>query len=70
MAINRFTTDTDEEIEAVRARCESLGFQAVIANVWADGGGGAEDLASALVSAMESKPGEFAPLYDWGAARD
>ena len=65
VAINRFTTDTDEEIEAVRARCEELGFEAVIANVWAEGGAGAEDLAATLVSTMESQPGEFAPLYDW-----
>lgn len=65
VAINRFTTDTDEEIEAVRARCEELGFEAVIANVWAEGGAGAENLAATLVSTMESQPGEFAPLYDW-----
>jgi formate--tetrahydrofolate ligase len=65
VAINRFTTDTDEEIEAVRARCEALGFEAVIANVWAEGGAGAEKLASTLVATMESNPGEFAPLYDW-----
>jgi formate--tetrahydrofolate ligase len=42
-----------------------LGFQAVIADVWADGGGGAKDLATTLVSAMESETGGFTPLYHW-----
>ncbi len=65
VAINRFTTDTDEEIEAVRARCESLGFQAVIANVWADGGGGRRIWQARWFQLWSREPGEFAPLYDW-----
>ena len=65
VAINRFTTDTEEEISLVKDRCEALGFQAVVADVWGKGGEGAEDLASAVATKIESGEGAFTPLYDW-----
>jgi formate--tetrahydrofolate ligase len=66
VAINRFTSDTDEEIEIVKRRCEELGFKAVIADIWAKGGEGAEDLAREVSAAVEGcSPGSFQPLYDW-----
>ncbi len=65
VAINRFTSDTEEEIEVVRQRCEELGFPAVVADVWGNGGQGAEDLASTVVSRIESSKNSFKPLYDW-----
>lgn len=65
VGINRFTTDTDEEIAVVKQRCEELGFQAVVAEVWAKGGAGAEALAQAVVDKIESSEKEFSPLYDW-----
>ena len=65
VGINRFTNDTDEEIELVKSRCESLGFRAVVADVWGQGGKGATDLASAVVECIDSGQSDFAPLYDW-----
>ncbi len=65
VAINRFTADTDEEIAIVQRRCEELGFPAVVADVWAKGGAGAEDLAHAVVQAAESSASSFKPLYTW-----
>ncbi|TAK46518.1 MAG: formate--tetrahydrofolate ligase [Saprospiraceae bacterium] len=65
VAINRFTTDTDEEIAIVKKRCAEMGFQAVVAEVWAKGGAGAEDLAHAVTNAVDSSTGQFKPLYDW-----
>ena len=66
VAINRFTTDTDEEIAIVQARCEELGFKSVVADVWAKGGAGAEDLAKEVSAAVDGcQPGSFKPLYDW-----
>ena len=65
VAINRFVSDSDEELEIVRARCEELGFKAVVSNIWGEGGGGAEDLAKAVVETIESTEKEFSPLYDW-----
>ena len=65
VAINKFTTDTDEEIELIKNCCEGLGHKAVVADVWADGGRGAEELAHAIVDVAENSPGNFQPLYDW-----
>ncbi len=65
VAINRFVSDSDEELEIVRKRCEELGFKAIVSNVWGEGGAGAEDLAKAVVETIESTDKKFAPLYDW-----
>ena len=65
VAINRFLTDTEEEISIVQQRCEAMGFKAVVANIWGEGGKGAENLAHAVVSAVENSTGQFKPLYDW-----
>jgi len=63
VAINRFTTDTDKEIEAVRKIALDAGaFDAVESNVWADGGKGGENLARAVVKAAD-EPSEFKFLY-------
>ena len=66
VAINQFTADTDEEIAIVRDRCQELGFKAVLANVWGQGGEGAEDLARAVAEVGENSSKSFQPLYDWG----
>ncbi|MBI5916253.1 MAG: formate--tetrahydrofolate ligase [Bacteroidetes bacterium] len=65
VAINKFTTDTDEEIAIVQRRCEELGFRAVVAEVWAKGGEGAIELANAVATAVENSTDTFKPLYDW-----
>ena len=65
VAINKFTTDADEEIAVVKSNCEKMGFKAVVADVWAKGGEGAIGLAHAVVDAVENGKGNFKPLYDW-----
>ena len=65
VAINRFTTDTDEELAIILDRCAALGFPAVVAEVWAKGGAGAEALAHAVVEAVNAPQDEFHPLYQW-----
>ncbi len=65
VGINKFVTDTDEEIGIVQQRCEEMGFRAVVADVWGRGGAGAEDLAHAVVEAVRNSSGKFTPLYDW-----
>jgi len=65
VSINKFVSDTDEEIKAIQEHCAKLGVKAVVANVWAEGGKGAEDLAHAVVEAVESSKGKFTPMYDW-----
>lgn len=65
VALNLFTTDTEEEVSIVLERCRELGVQAVVADVWGKGGAGAEDLAKAVTEIVEKDEGQFAPLYDW-----
>ncbi|HIP96600.1 MAG TPA: formate--tetrahydrofolate ligase [Anaerolineae bacterium] len=63
VAINRFTHDTDAEIELVRKRAKETGAEdAIISEVWKKGGEGAAALAEAVVKACE-KPTNFRFLY-------
>ncbi|MBK8721038.1 MAG: formate--tetrahydrofolate ligase [Saprospiraceae bacterium] len=68
VAINKFVTDTDEEIAIVQKRCEEMGFKAVVAEVWAKGGEGSEQLAHAVVEAVASSTEKFKPLYSWSSS--
>ena len=65
VAINRFTSDTDQEIAVVQKRCEALGYPVAVADVWAHGGEGAKELARTVISTIESTKKSFTPLYDW-----
>lgn len=66
VAINRFTSDTDEEIAVVQRRCEELGFDSAVVEVWGKGGKGAEALARIVAEKVDSSTKSFQPLYDWG----
>ncbi|MGH6946435.1 MAG: formate--tetrahydrofolate ligase [Kiloniellales bacterium] len=63
VAINRFITDSDAEIEAVRATARELGAEAILCNHWADGSKGTEELARHVVGLAEGGTTRFAPLY-------
>ena len=63
VAINRFTSDTDEEFAVIEQHCARLGVQAVPATHWADGGAGAEALARAVVAVAEKTDKQFKLLY-------
>jgi len=65
VAINRFESDTEEEIRFVADYCTSKGVQAEVADVFARGGEGALALARRVILTAEKCPGEFTPLYDW-----
>ncbi|WP_205783217.1 formate--tetrahydrofolate ligase [Flagellimonas allohymeniacidonis] len=65
IAINKFLTDTDEEIEVIQEFAQSKGVRVAIAEVWAKGGEGALDLAQHVIQIIESKASDFQPLYDW-----
>ena len=53
VAINRFTTDTEAEVALLPKLMDARGVPVVLANHWADGGAGAEDLARAVVAAID-----------------
>jgi formate--tetrahydrofolate ligase len=63
VAINQFTFDTEEEIQVVKDACARLGVMAVLANVWGEGGKGAEELAQAVSDAVDSCANAFIPTY-------
>ncbi len=63
VAINRFITDTDAEVAAIKEIAESVGTQAFLCTHWADGGKGTEELARHVVEVCESGTSNFKPLY-------
>ncbi len=62
VAVNRFHTDTDKELEAVRQICDRCGARCAMSEVFAKGGAGGIELAQAVVEACE-EPSCFAPIY-------
>ena len=64
VAINKFETDSDAEVDVIRGEALAAGAEAAIsANHWAEGGAGAVDLAKGVIAAS-SKPKNFSLLYD------
>lgn len=63
VAINRFVTDSQEELDFILNFCKSRNIPATIADVWAKGGEGAEELAKMVVEATKDCCPNFAPLY-------
>ncbi len=63
VAVNRFPTDTDAEIELVINKCRALGVNTVLSTVWADGGNGGTELAQEVVRLCE-EPNDFSFSYD------
>jgi formate--tetrahydrofolate ligase len=65
VAVNRFATDTDAEIDLIKRRAREVGaLDAVVSNVHSKGGEGGRELAEAVVSAAESGKGDFRFLYN------
>jgi formate--tetrahydrofolate ligase len=63
VAINKFVTDTDEEVQQVMKAAESMGSQAFLCTHWAEGGKGTEALARHLVQMVDAGKAAFHPLY-------
>lgn len=63
VAVNRFPTDTDAEINTVIEKCRELGVNTVLSTVWADGGNGAVELAKQVVELCE-QPNDFSFSYE------
>ena len=63
VAVNRFPTDTDAEIDFIIAKCRELGVNTVLSTVWAEGGKGGEDLAREVVRLCEEEKGNFTFSY-------
>ncbi len=63
VAINRFVTDSDAEVDAVHARCKALGIDAFDCTHWSNGGSGTEELARRVVEVADSGEANFRTLY-------
>jgi formate--tetrahydrofolate ligase len=68
VGVNQFVSDSPEELEAIIAHCTARGIPAAVANVWAEGGNGALELARLVVEAAETETPPFRPLYDLEAS--
>lgn len=65
VAINRFISDTEEELNLIKEKCRSLGVEAAVVNSWAEGGNGAIELAEKVVETADKCVACFEPLYDF-----
>ncbi|MGM0854371.1 MAG: formate--tetrahydrofolate ligase [Bacillota bacterium] len=64
IAVNRFVTDSDDEIQTLIKWCENLGVQVSLTDVWAKGGEGGRDLAEKVLHEIEGNTKEFSRLYE------
>ncbi|MBR8732466.1 Formate--tetrahydrofolate ligase [Fusobacterium necrophorum] len=64
VAINKFVTDTDEEIAYIETFCNERGAEVSLCEVWAKGGEGGMDLAEKVLRAIDKSSNEYKPFYD------
>ena len=64
VALNRFATDTDAELQAVIDKCAEYGVKCALCEVFAKGGKGGISLAEYVLEAMENQKAEYKPVYD------
>ncbi|MGM7684764.1 formate--tetrahydrofolate ligase [Cytobacillus sp. Hm23] len=64
VSVNKFVTDSDEEINSLIAWCNDQNYPVSLTEVWEKGGQGGVDLAEKLLEVMESTNNQFSPLYD------
>ncbi len=64
VAVNRFPTDTDAEIDCIIEKCRALGVNTILSTVWAEGGKGGEELAREVVRLCEGEKEAFTFSYD------
>ena len=64
VAVNRFPTDTDAEIDFIIRKCRELGVNTVLSTVWADGGAGGIEMAREVVRLCEEEQGDFTFSYE------
>ena len=65
VAINRFVTDSDEEIEIVKKMSEKMGVKAILSEGWEHGGEGTLELAKVVADVVDRQTKKIKPLYNW-----
>lgn len=66
VALNRFATDTEEEIQTVKEHCAQLGVPCALSEVYTRGGEGGRELAETVMQVLRTQSSDFRPLYDTG----
>ncbi|KQL20174.1 formate--tetrahydrofolate ligase [Cytobacillus solani] len=64
VAVNKFITDTDQEVKTLMDLCNQTGIPVSLTEVWEKGGEGGVDLANKLLEVIDKKESNFQPLYD------
>ena len=64
VAINKFVTDSDEEIQFIKEFCAKLGVKVALSDVWAKGGEGGLELANIVNDVLDNEESSFKVLYD------
>ena len=64
VAINRFASDTDAELDIIRNHCEQAKARVALCEVWGKGGAGGEALAGKVLTAISEKPAAWQPTYE------
>lgn len=64
VAINRFTSDSDAELDTIRRHCEQAKARVALCEVWEKGGTGGEALAEKVLTAIAEKPAAWQPTYE------
>ncbi|WP_058230386.1 formate--tetrahydrofolate ligase [Clostridium butyricum] len=64
VAINRFVSDSDEEVEYIKDFCNKIDVKVALSDVWAKGGEGGIELGNIVMDILETNTSEFAPIYD------
>ncbi len=68
IAINRFISDSNEEIQIIKDLASKLGVKVALADGWSKGGEGALELAQKVIEVVEATKEPFTPLYEWDSA--
>ncbi len=64
VGINKFITDTDEEIATLRTLCEEYGVDVALNNCWAEGGKGGLEMGEKVLQLLQQPQTPYKPLYD------
>lgn len=68
VGINKFISDTDEEIVALRKLCEDYGVEVALNNCWAEGGKGGVEMGEKVLKLLQQPKTPYKPLYDVNAS--
>lgn len=64
VAINKFVTDSEEEVQFVRDFCNGIGVKVALSDVWAKGGEGGIELGNIVLDILDNNNSSFSPIYD------